>query len=86
MLQQEHHTNDQSLEASRVTEASAKIHYQFAEMGVLDLDRLDFSAPSETHSFDGLLFDFDGTVVDSTDAIVRHWHQSVLQSVGSDHH
>jgi glycerol 3-phosphatase-1 len=27
----------------------------------------DFSAPPEVLSFDGLLFDFDGTIVDSTD-------------------
>lgn len=47
-------------------------------MGVLELSSLDFSAPAETHSFDGLLFDFDGTVVDSTEAIVNHWHKSVF--------
>ncbi|KAF3385581.1 Glycerol-1-phosphate phosphohydrolase 2 [Penicillium rolfsii] len=34
-----------------------------------------FSAPAEVHTFDGLLSDFDGTIVDSTDAIVKHWHQ-----------
>ncbi|KAL1954478.1 hypothetical protein VTO42DRAFT_1154 [Malbranchea cinnamomea] len=34
-----------------------------------------FSAPPQVHSFDGLLFDFDGTIVDSTDAIVKHWHK-----------
>ena len=32
----------------------------------------DFSAPAETHVFDGLLFDMDGTIIDSTDAIVKH--------------
>ena len=35
----------------------------------------DFSAPTSTHYFHGLLFDFDGTIVDSTDAIVKHWHK-----------
>lgn len=34
----------------------------------------DFSAPPSTHYFNGLLFDFDGTIIDSTDAIVKHWH------------
>lgn len=34
-----------------------------------------FSAPPQILSFDGLLFDFDGTIVDSTDAIVKHWHK-----------
>lgn len=36
-----------------------------------------FTAPMETHSFAGILFDLDGTIVDSTDAIVKHWHESV---------
>jgi len=34
-----------------------------------------FSAQTQVHSFDGLLFDFDGTIVDSTEAIVKHWHK-----------
>lgn len=25
-------------------------------------------------SFDGLLFDMDGTIIDSTEAVVQHWH------------
>ncbi|KAJ5620540.1 hypothetical protein N7510_004524 [Penicillium lagena] len=33
-----------------------------------------FSAPPQVHSFDGVLSDFDGTIVDSTDAIIKHWH------------
>ncbi|KAL4809602.1 HAD-like domain-containing protein [Aspergillus unguis] len=34
-----------------------------------------FSAPPQLLTFDGLLSDFDGTIVDSTDAIVKHWHK-----------
>ncbi|PLB43909.1 glycerol-3-phosphate phosphatase [Aspergillus steynii IBT 23096] len=34
-----------------------------------------FSAPPQVVSFDGILSDFDGTIVDSTDAIVKHWHK-----------
>ncbi|KAF2496296.1 putative glycerol-3-phosphate phosphatase [Lophium mytilinum] len=34
-----------------------------------------FSAPAEEHSFNGLLFDMDGTIIDSTDAVVKHWHK-----------
>ncbi|KAJ5152051.1 HAD-superfamily hydrolase subfamily IA variant 3 [Penicillium capsulatum] len=34
-----------------------------------------FCATSQVLTFDGLLSDFDGTIVDSTDAIVKHWHQ-----------
>ncbi|KAJ5677627.1 uncharacterized protein N7477_003260 [Penicillium maclennaniae] len=33
-----------------------------------------FSAPAEVQTFDGILSDFDGTIVDSTEAIVKHWH------------
>ncbi|KAL9042150.1 MAG: hypothetical protein Q9180_000798 [Flavoplaca navasiana] len=34
-----------------------------------------FTAPAETHTFNGILFDMDGTIVNSTDAIVKHWHK-----------
>jgi glycerol 3-phosphatase-1 len=34
-----------------------------------------FSAQTQVHCFDGLLFDFDGTIVDSTEAIIKHWHK-----------
>ena len=34
----------------------------------------DFSARAETHSFAALLFDMDGTIIDSTPAIVKYWH------------
>jgi hypothetical protein len=32
-----------------------------------------FSLPAEVHEFAGLLFDMDGTIIDSTAAVVRHW-------------
>lgn len=32
-----------------------------------------FTAPAEIHSFTGILFDMDGTIVDSTQAISKHW-------------
>ncbi len=34
-----------------------------------------FTGPPETHTFPGVLFDMDGTIVDSTDAIIKHWHK-----------
>ncbi|KAI5295436.1 hypothetical protein KEM52_001404 [Ascosphaera acerosa] len=34
-----------------------------------------FTAPAQTLTFDGLLFDFDGTIVDSTDAVEMFWHR-----------
>ena len=33
-----------------------------------------FTAPPSAHHFAALLFDFDGTIIDSTAAIVKHWH------------
>ncbi|KAF1840819.1 HAD-like protein [Cucurbitaria berberidis CBS 394.84] len=34
-----------------------------------------FSAPAKTVRYHGLLFDMDGTIIDSTDAVVKHWQQ-----------
>jgi hypothetical protein len=31
--------------------------------------------PAEIHSFAAVLIDMDGTLIDSTDAIVKHWHK-----------
>ncbi|KAF2761563.1 HAD-like protein [Pseudovirgaria hyperparasitica] len=33
------------------------------------------SASAEVHCFNGLLFDMDGTIIDSTDAIIQAWHK-----------
>lgn len=35
-----------------------------------------FTAPAEVHDFAALLFDMDGTIIDSTDAIVKYWHKT----------
>ncbi|KAK3716376.1 DL-glycerol-3-phosphatase [Vermiconidia calcicola] len=35
----------------------------------------NFSAPPEEHDFSALLFDMDGTIFDSTAAIVKYWKQ-----------
>ena len=37
-----------------------------------------FTGPPEIHTFAGVLFDMDGTIVDSTDAIIKHWHKYVF--------
>ncbi|KIW14999.1 hypothetical protein PV08_07786 [Exophiala spinifera] len=34
-----------------------------------------FSGPPQVLSAGGLLFDFDGTIIDSTEAVVKHWHK-----------
>ncbi|KAM3071413.1 DL-glycerol-3-phosphatase [Clarireedia jacksonii] len=36
---------------------------------------IQFSASPQRAVFSGLLFDMDGTIIDSTDAIVKHWHK-----------
>ena len=33
----------------------------------------DYTAPAVQITFDGLLFDIDGTIIDSTAAVVKHW-------------
>ncbi|RGP62856.1 glycerol 3-phosphatase 1 [Fusarium longipes] len=33
----------------------------------------DYSLPPQEVTFDGFLFDMDGTIIDSTDAVVKHW-------------
>ncbi|CAD0097625.1 unnamed protein product [Aureobasidium mustum] len=47
------------------------------------LEEHNFSAPAEVHSFSALLFDMDGTIIDSTNAIVKHWHQ-IGKEIGVD--
>ncbi|KAK9777017.1 putative Haloacid dehalogenase-like hydrolase [Seiridium cardinale] len=42
-----------------------------------------FSAAPETASFQGLLFDMDGTIIDSTAAVEKHWH-TVGTEIGVD--
>lgn len=32
------------------------------------------TGPTVQWTFDGFLFDMDGTIIDSTDAVVKHWH------------
>jgi glycerol 3-phosphatase-1 len=36
----------------------------------------DFSADAEIVDFSALLFDMDGTIIDSTPAIVKYWQQT----------
>lgn len=35
---------------------------------------MSYTAPPRTLKFNGLLFDMDGTIIDSTAAVVKHWH------------
>ncbi len=43
-------------------------------MGATQPGTMSFTAPLQRATFDGLLFDMDGTIIDSTDAVVKHWH------------
>ncbi|KAI1308060.1 HAD-like protein [Xylaria venustula] len=42
-----------------------------------------YAAPPETVTFDGLLFDMDGTIIDSTSAVVKHWY-TIGNEIGVD--
>ncbi|KAI1129547.1 HAD-like protein [Nemania abortiva] len=42
-----------------------------------------YEAPPETVTFHGLLFDMDGTIIDSTAAVVKHWH-TIGSEIGVD--
>ena len=33
-----------------------------------------YDLPPQDVTFDGFLFDMDGTIIDSTEAVVKHWH------------
>ncbi|KAI1610046.1 glycerol 3-phosphatase 1 [Exophiala viscosa] len=47
------------------------------------IEESSFSASPEILTANGLLFDFDGTIIDSTEAIVKHWHKEA-ESMGVD--
>jgi len=42
-----------------------------------------FSAPAQTVKCHGLLFDMDGTIIDSTEAVIKHW-QKIGREIGVD--
>ncbi|KAI1753897.1 HAD-like protein [Xylaria castorea] len=44
---------------------------------------MEYAAPPETVAFHGLLFDMDGTIIDSTAAVVKHWH-TIGKEIGVD--
>ncbi|KAF1964908.1 HAD-like protein [Bimuria novae-zelandiae CBS 107.79] len=42
-----------------------------------------FSAPPQTINCDGMLFDMDGTIIDSTEAVIKNW-QIIGKEIGVD--
>ena len=54
-------------------------------MPLLD-DNSVFTGRPEIYNFAGILLDMDGTIVDSTDAIVKHWHKYEYILLGSARH
>ncbi|KAH7385642.1 HAD-like domain-containing protein [Pyrenochaeta sp. MPI-SDFR-AT-0127] len=42
-----------------------------------------FSAPAQTITYNGLLFDMDGTIIDSTEAVIKNW-QRIGREIGVD--
>jgi hypothetical protein len=58
------------------TDASVNAHNAKLPGGPVpasEFEEPDFSLESEVHEFAGLLFDMDGTIIDSTAAVVQHW-------------
>jgi len=49
--------------------------YNYLVTMTSSLDSANFSAPPHILEVEGVLTDFDGTIIDSTDAIVKHWHK-----------
>ncbi|GAB7366060.1 hypothetical protein MBLNU230_g7627t1 [Neophaeotheca triangularis] len=48
-----------------------------------DLTPHSFTSPPTTHPFTALLFDMDGTIIDSTPAIIKHWKR-IGAAIGVD--
>ncbi|ROV91242.1 hypothetical protein VPNG_09708 [Cytospora leucostoma] len=44
---------------------------------------MSFSAPPVRASFHGFLFDMDGTIIDSTNAVIKHW-ETIGKEIGVD--
>lgn len=46
-----------------------------------------FSAPPQVHTFDGVLSDFDGTIVDSTDGVYisAYYKHAMALKANNDH-
>ena len=42
-----------------------------------------FTGQPTSHTFDGFLFDVDGTIIDTTDAITKHWQKSVKLTIST---
>ena len=47
-------------------------HNKF-KMGSIQQNAMEYLAPPVEVTFDGFLFDMDGTIIDSTSAVVKHW-------------
>lgn len=56
----------------RAVSRSLYLHYYYTKFH--PTLAMSYSAPPVRASFDGFLFDMDGTIIDSTIAIEKHWH------------
>ncbi|KAK1757474.1 HAD-like domain-containing protein [Echria macrotheca] len=50
-------------------------------MGSTQAEKFEYTGEPVQVTFDGLLFDMDGTIIDSTDAVVKHW-EAVGNEIG----
>ncbi len=51
-------------------------HYNQFTMGASEPS---YSLPPQQVTFDGILFDMDGTIIDSTPAVIKHWYAYVIR-------
>ncbi|KAF1835465.1 HAD-like protein [Decorospora gaudefroyi] len=49
----------------------------------MTVSELSFTAPAQTIRCHGLLLDMDGTIIDSTEAVIKHW-QKIGREIGVD--
>ncbi|KAK0656348.1 HAD-like domain-containing protein [Cercophora newfieldiana] len=53
-------------------------------MGSTEQTTPEYSAPPQQVTFDGFLFDMDGTIIDSTAAVEKHW-EAIGNEIGVSH-
>lgn len=56
-----------------LTYASISKYISYSRKLIMASSSPSFTLPPEKMTFKGLLFDMDGTIIDSTSAVEKHW-------------
>ena len=62
---------------------ASEVNKREPRCGMIEKESAEDGAFSErfaTHTFNGFLFDLDGTIIDTTEAVTKHWNKSVVSS------